>query len=143
AKPDESSPYQDASFTAKNSGGATHVANGYYVATFDSTDADAAGPMTIYVLDGTTTHMPVRHDVMVLTANNYDSKYGSDYLQVDLTQIVGNATSASALAAAILGAVTGFTAVTGTLSTTQMTTNLTEATNDHYNGRYIVWTSGV
>ena len=34
-------------------------------------------------------------------------------------------------------------AVAGTLSTTQMSTNLTEATDDHYNGRLITWTSGV
>lgn len=34
-------------------------------------------------------------------------------------------------------------AVTGTLSTTQMSTNLTEATDDHYNGRVIVWLTGV
>ncbi len=34
-------------------------------------------------------------------------------------------------------------AAAGTLSTTQMSTNLTEATNDHYNGRIIIWTSGV
>jgi hypothetical protein len=33
-------------------------------------------------------------------------------------------------------------AVTGTLSSTQMSTNLTEATDDHYIGRRIVWTSG-
>jgi D-alanyl-D-alanine carboxypeptidase len=33
-------------------------------------------------------------------------------------------------------------AAAGTLSTTQMTTDLTEATNDHYNGRVIIWTSG-
>ena len=31
----------------------------------------------------------------------------------------------------------------GTLSTTVMTTNLTEATDDHYNGRIVIWTSGV
>ena len=31
----------------------------------------------------------------------------------------------------------------GTLSTTQMSTDLTEATNDHYIGRIIIWTSGV
>ncbi len=31
----------------------------------------------------------------------------------------------------------------GTLSTTEMTTDLTEATNDHYNGRIVIWTSGV
>lgn len=34
-------------------------------------------------------------------------------------------------------------AAAGTLSTTQMSTNLTEVTNDHYNGRIIIWTSGV
>lgn len=31
----------------------------------------------------------------------------------------------------------------GTLSTTQMTSDLTEATDDHYNGRIVIWTSGV
>lgn len=34
-------------------------------------------------------------------------------------------------------------AVAGTLSTTQMTTDLTEETDDHYIGRVIIWTSGV
>lgn len=38
--------------------------------------------------------------------------------------------------------VTG-TAQTGTLSTTQMSTDLSETTDDHYNGRIIIWTSGV
>lgn len=33
-------------------------------------------------------------------------------------------------------------AATGTLSTTEMTTNLTEATDDHYIGRIIVWITG-
>jgi hypothetical protein len=33
-------------------------------------------------------------------------------------------------------------AAAGTLSTTQMTTDLTEATDDHYNGRIVIWTSG-
>lgn len=37
--------------------------------------------------------------------------------------------------------VTG-SAITGTLSTTQMTTDLTEDTDDHYNGRNIFWYSG-
>jgi hypothetical protein len=34
-------------------------------------------------------------------------------------------------------------AAAGTLSTTEMTTDLTEATDDHYIGRIIIWTSGV
>lgn len=33
-------------------------------------------------------------------------------------------------------------AITGTLSTTQMSTDLTETTTNHYNGRIIIWTSG-
>ena len=46
------------------------------------------------------------------------------------------------LDAAALGIVSS-SAKAGTLSTTQMSTNLTEATNDHYIGRTIIWTSGV
>ena len=34
------------------------------------------------------------------------------------------------------------TALTGTLSTTQMTTNLTETTDVHYRGRTVIWISG-
>ena len=33
-------------------------------------------------------------------------------------------------------------AITGTLSTTQMTTDLTEVTDNHYNGRTVAWISG-
>ncbi|KKL62641.1 hypothetical protein LCGC14_2183150, partial [marine sediment metagenome] len=43
---------------------------------------------------------------------------------------------------AFIGLVTG-SAEAGTLSTTQMTSDLAEATDDHYNGRTVVWTSGV
>ncbi len=41
-----------------------------------------------------------------------------------------------------IGLVTG-SAEAGTLSTTQMTSDLAEGTDDHYNGRTVVWTSGV
>lgn len=46
------------------------------------------------------------------------------------------------LAAAAGTMVTGAAEV-GTLSTTQMTSDLAELTNDHYNGRIVIWTSGV
>ena len=61
---------------------------------------------------------------------------------VDVTKISGSATAADNLEASALTIITG-QAQTGTLSTTQMTTNLSEATDDHYNGRIIIWTSGV
>lgn len=66
----------------------------------------------------------------------------TNMVTANATQISGSATAADNLEASALGIVTG-QAAAGTLSTTQMTTNLTEATNDHYNGRVIVWTSGV
>ena len=39
-------------------------------------------------------------------------------------------------------AIIASTALTGTLSITQMTTNLTEDTDNHYNGRTLIWISG-
>ena len=60
----------------------------------------------------------------------------------DMTALDGSATAASNLNKSALTIVTG-AAVAGTLSTTQMTTDLSEATDDHYNGRVIIWTSGV
>jgi len=57
-------------------------------------------------------------------------------------QIGGSATAATNLSASALGIETGAATAT-TLTTTTMSTNLTEATDDHYIGRIIVWTSGV
>ena len=56
-------------------------------------------------------------------------------------QIAGNANAATQLSLSARTIVSG-TAQTGTLSTTQMTTDLTEATTDHYKSRIIIWTSG-
>lgn len=50
-------------------------------------------------------------------------------------------TTANTLGGNLNGVIHG-TAVTGTLTTTQMSTNLTEATNSHYHDRVIVWISG-
>lgn len=62
-------------------------------------------------------------------------------IRVDAVQISSSTTAADRLEASLAGVVTGACAA-GTLSITQATTNLTEATDDHYNGRVIVWTSG-
>ena len=60
----------------------------------------------------------------------------------DAVAISGSTDAADKLEASAETIETG-AAAAGTLSTTQMTTNLTEATDDHYNGRIIIWTSGV
>jgi hypothetical protein len=61
-----------------------------------------------------------------------------------LIKAVTDALTAAAAAklAASAGTIVTGQAAAGTLSTTQMTTNLTEDTNDHYNGRVVIWTSG-
>jgi len=61
---------------------------------------------------------------------------------VNVTQIDSSTEAAQDLAASA-GTIVRAQAAAGTLTTTAMTTNLTEATDDHYNGRIIIWTSGV
>lgn len=237
----------------KNSGGATHIANGIYYAVLDATDTNTLGSLVIFAhVSGA---LAIRVECLVLAANVYDALVAaSDNLQVHAAEmsndlitaaviatdaitaakIAANAIGASELAsdavteiqsglstldaagvrtavglasanldtqlgslatASALATVdsnvdailedTGTTlpaslaalptaagnadavwdearsghatagtfgegfqalvhgqAITGTLSTTQMTTNLTEATDDHYNGRIVTFITG-
>jgi hypothetical protein len=59
----------------------------------------------------------------------------------NMTQISGSTTAADNLERGAVALVLG-TAITGTLTTTAFTTDLTEVTDDHYNGRVITFTSG-
>lgn len=60
----------------------------------------------------------------------------------NVTQLGGSATALAKLTALLAGAVTG-TAVAGTLSTTEMTTNLTETTNGHWKPPNVIkWITG-
>jgi hypothetical protein len=70
------------------------------------------------------------------------SYFDSSTDTVDVGAISGNTEAAADLAASA-STIVRATAATGTLSTTQMTSNLSESTDDHYNGRIIIWTSGV
>lgn len=67
---------------------------------------------------------------------------GAGNMKTDALAVNGSTTAAARLALSAARIVSG-AAVAGTLSTTQMTTDLTEATDDHYNGRIVIWTSGV
>ena len=61
--------------------------------------------------------------------------------EVDVTQLNGVAASASNLQFSASTIVQG-TAQTGTLSTTQMSSDLSGKATDFYKGRIIIWTSG-
>lgn len=65
-----------------------------------------------------------------------------DVRKTDVIRISTSSDAADKLEASAETIETG-TAAAGTLTTTSMTTDLTEATNSHYNGRIIIWTSGV
>jgi len=62
-------------------------------------------------------------------------------VSADMQEINSVAASAANLEQGAFALQTG-AAIAGTLSTTEMTTDLTEATPDHFNGRVITWTSG-
>lgn len=62
-------------------------------------------------------------------------------IKADVLALDGSTDAATDLKTSALTIVRG-AAITGTLSTTQMTTDLTEATDNHYNGRRLLWTSG-
>jgi len=66
---------------------------------------------------------------------------GAGSIKSDALAINGS-TAAAAQLARSAATIVNAAAIAGTLSTTQMSTDLTEATNDHYKGRIIIWTSG-
>lgn len=118
--------------------------DGYYHLTLTSGNTDTEGQLSI-IVQNDSVHLPVRCDFMVVNANVFDSLFAAaatDYLQVDTVQISSDTTAADNLEESATSIVTG-QASAGTLSTTQMTTNLSEATDNHYIGRLIIWTSGV
>ena len=85
---------------SKNSGGATHIANGRYYAVFDATDTDTIGSGRVSV--HVATALPVWVDFVVLHANIYDWWFGSaapavtgsavNVTQINGTSIAGTGT---------------------------------------------------
>lgn len=117
--------------------------DGWYDLTLTAAQLDTEGMITIVIQDADVC-LPVFKDFFVVPANVYDSLFSAaatDYLQVDAVQISGNATAADNLEGGATGLV--LSSCTAGSTTTVIHTNLTEATNDHYNGRIITFTSGV
>lgn len=79
----------------KNSGGAAHISNGVYYCTLDATDTNTLGALIIFIhVSGA---LAVKVECAVLPANVWDSKYSTDKLEVDVTQIGGDTQSAADL----------------------------------------------
>lgn len=78
-----------------NATGATHDENGFYDVPLDTTDTATLGRLTVAVTESGA--LPVWAECEVMPANVWDSLYGADALQVDVTQIGGDAQSATDL----------------------------------------------
>ena len=73
--------------------GGTHDSDGWYPVAFTTAHTDTLGSLMLKSHDNTT-HLPVWHEFMVITANEYDSKYGTDVREADVTQWLGTAVPA-------------------------------------------------
>lgn len=81
----------------KNSGGATHIANGVYYAVLDATDTATLGSLVIFCHPSGA--LAVRVECVVLAANVYDSLIGGgDTLNADVTQWNGTNVASPATA---------------------------------------------
>ena len=78
------------SLVSKNSGGATHMQNGVFYATLDTTDTNTVGPFAIYIHKSGALVCVFRG--VVLRPSVYDALYGSSaaYLPVDLLRVGGS-----------------------------------------------------
>lgn len=73
----------------------THDENGYYGLALNATDTGTLGRLTVHIHESGA--LPVWHEFMVVPANVWDSFFGADTLQADVTQIGGVAQSATDL----------------------------------------------
>lgn len=126
------------SLASKNSGGATHMANGVYYATLDATDTDTIGPLVIFVhVSGA---LAVRLECNVLDEAVYDVKYGTTAPStfasggnVNVTQISGDTTAADNAESFFDG--TGYAGTNNVIPTTTTVTNgVTVSTNNDKTG---------
>lgn len=140
----------------------SHIVGGFYNVTLTASNTDTLGMLTLEAHDAAM--RPIRMEFMVIPANIYDSWIagtdkqavdvqefngnaasgflsGTDHFKGDILKISGETDPADKLAEGAKALVTGTVSTSST--TTVITTNLTEATNDHYNGRTITFVTGV
>lgn len=117
----------------------THLANGVYKVGLTVADTNTLGKLDLFF--SATTCQPKTREFMVVPPNIYDSMVnGTDELDVNIDQINGVTDVAPVLAKSVAGAIP-FTVQAGA-SVNIVTTDLSIAVNDHYNGRTVTFISG-
>ena len=129
--------------SAKNEASeATHRSNGLYTVPLDTTDTNTLGQLIVNVAEAGT--LVYRGDYQVVPANVWDSLFSTDKLQVDAVEINSVAASAANLERSASVIVRGTVTNSGHTPTTTAfkASDITEATDDHFIGRVVIFTSG-
>lgn len=117
----------------------THLAGGIYRVQLTVANLNTVGKLDFYL--SATNSYPLRKEFMVCPTSVYDALVlGTEKLPVDLQQINQVSTAANNLGKMAAGGVP-FIVAAGA-STVLIPTDLTNAVNDHYNGRTVIFTSG-
>ena len=130
-------------FSAKNeSTAATHRSYGMYTVPLDATDTNTLGQLIVGVYESGI--LVARHDYMVVPANVWDSMFGADLLYTDVKELNSVSASASKLERSASVIVAGTVTDSGHSPTTTefKASDITEATDDHFIGRVVIFTSG-
>lgn len=115
------------SATNKNSGGGTHISNGMYALTFDSTDTATVGELNVSI--AVSGALVVVAKFVVLEESTYDALFGASATAFDanggvnVTQISGDATAADNLEAILDGTGANLDINTFTVSTNSIAWN--------------------
>ena len=132
------------SHTSKNSGGATHIANGYYHATLDATDTNTVGLLDVHV--NAAGALPVFDRYYVLEEAVFDALAAASALgyvanaPVNVAQIAGSSAAATNLDRSARTIVRG--TVDSGASTTSIPTSALDpaaAADDQFRGRVVLF----
>lgn len=129
-------------FANMNDGTWAEDAYGWYTVQFNAADSNTLGMIKLHIEKSGCRNFD--DFGYVLPANIYDSWFSTDKQQVDITQIAGVTQNATNLSKAASTMVLGTVDTAGFAPTTTEfeADDITEATDNHYNGRIIIWTSG-
>lgn len=95
--------------STKNSGAATYVGQGYFQATFNSSDSNTVGRIKVIYNITSNACLPVWTDGVVYSSNVYDGLFGStaSMLPVDAVRIAGASSAANNMSSSALSTIGG------------------------------------
>ena len=118
------------------------------IAALNDFDPAADTVANVTLVATTTTNTDQRGTDSALTASSAPANFGDLAIEVTTGVVDSNVSKINGISASAInlglstGTIVAAAAIAGTLSATEMSTDLTETTDDFYNGKIIIWTSG-